>query len=138
LDTVLKTVGKIEEMLRGTFRVRRSIRTLKARPQRRSARVELSNIADTNAGMAAAMEIATQMTGAFSSTAQDLQRGRLTEIDSLNGYIARRGAELGEVLRPAFVTLNEYSLSFRRWPSFRAQSRLRCHRNAAENSRKGP
>jgi hypothetical protein len=45
--------------------------------------------------MAAAMEIATQMTGAFSSTAQDLQRGCLTEIDLLNGYIARRGAELG-------------------------------------------
>jgi 2-dehydropantoate 2-reductase len=61
----------------------------------RAARINLPNIADTNSGMAAAMEIATQMTGAFSSTAQDLQRGRLTEIDSLNGYIARRGAELG-------------------------------------------
>ena len=58
-------------------------------------RVELPNIKDANAGMVAAMEIATQMTGAFSSTAQDLQRGRLTEIDSLNGYVARRGAELG-------------------------------------------
>jgi 2-dehydropantoate 2-reductase len=58
-------------------------------------RVQLPNIADGTAGMTAAMEIATQMTGAFSSTAQDLQRGRLTEIDSLNGYIARRGAELG-------------------------------------------
>jgi 2-dehydropantoate 2-reductase len=57
--------------------------------------IELPNIKDTNAGMAAAMEVATQMTGAFSSTAQDLQRSRLTEIDSLNGYISRRGAELG-------------------------------------------
>jgi 2-dehydropantoate 2-reductase len=45
--------------------------------------------------MAAAMELATQMTGALSSTAQDLERGRATEIDALNGYIARRGAELG-------------------------------------------
>jgi len=61
----------------------------------RATSVELPNIADTNAGMAAAMEIATQMTDAFSSTAQDLQRKRLTEIDSLNGYISRRGAELG-------------------------------------------
>jgi 2-dehydropantoate 2-reductase len=61
----------------------------------RAAHVELPNIVDTDAGMAATMQIATQMTGAFSSTAQDLQRGRLTEIDSLNGYIARRGAELG-------------------------------------------
>jgi 2-dehydropantoate 2-reductase len=45
--------------------------------------------------MAAAMEIATQMADALSSTAQDLNRGRPTEIDALNGYIARRGAELG-------------------------------------------
>jgi 2-dehydropantoate 2-reductase len=35
------------------------------------------------------------MSEAFSSTAQDLQRGKRTEIDSLNGYIARHGAELG-------------------------------------------
>jgi 2-dehydropantoate 2-reductase len=33
--------------------------------------------------------------GAFSSTAQDLARGKRTEIESLNGYIVRRGAELG-------------------------------------------
>ncbi len=32
---------------------------------------------------------------AFSSTAQDLARGKRTEIESLNGYIVRRGAELG-------------------------------------------
>jgi 2-dehydropantoate 2-reductase len=32
---------------------------------------------------------------ATSSTAQDLAAGRPTEIDALNGYIARRGAELG-------------------------------------------
>src|SRR5262245_15786331 len=32
---------------------------------------------------------------AISSTAQDLARGKRTEIDSLNGYVARRGAELG-------------------------------------------
>jgi 2-dehydropantoate 2-reductase len=32
---------------------------------------------------------------ALSSTAQDLARGKPTEIESLNGYIVRRGAELG-------------------------------------------
>lgn len=32
---------------------------------------------------------------ATSSTQQDLARGRRTEIDSLNGYLARRGSELG-------------------------------------------
>jgi 2-dehydropantoate 2-reductase len=31
----------------------------------------------------------------YSSTSQDLERGKRTEIDSLNGYIVRRGAELG-------------------------------------------
>ena len=57
--------------------------------------VVLPGIRDRESGMAAAMEIATQMAGALSSTAQDLDRGRPTEIDSLNGYIARRGAKLG-------------------------------------------
>ena len=65
----------------------------------RAAGIEMPAIKDIDTGMGAAMEIANQMTGAFSSTAQDLERGRLTEIDSLNGYIARRGAELGVDVR---------------------------------------
>ena len=32
---------------------------------------------------------------ATSSTQQDIAAGRRTEIDALNGYISRRGAELG-------------------------------------------
>jgi 2-dehydropantoate 2-reductase len=60
-----------------------------------AARVVLPGVHDQASGMAAAMEIATQMAGAFSSTAQDLSRGRPTEIDALNGYVARRGMELG-------------------------------------------
>ena len=31
----------------------------------------------------------------FASTAQDLDRGKRTEIDALNGFVVRRGAELG-------------------------------------------
>jgi 2-dehydropantoate 2-reductase len=61
----------------------------------RAARVALPGVDDRESGMAAAMELATQMAGAFSSTAQDLNRGRATEIDALNGYVSRRGAELG-------------------------------------------
>jgi 2-dehydropantoate 2-reductase len=57
--------------------------------------VVLPGIRDRESGMSAAMEIATQMADALSSTAQDLNRGRPTEIDSLNGYIARLGAKLG-------------------------------------------
>jgi 2-dehydropantoate 2-reductase len=60
-----------------------------------AARVILPGIRDDKSGMASAMELAMQMADAFSSTAQDLHRGRLTEIDALNGYISRRGAELG-------------------------------------------
>ena len=61
----------------------------------RAAGVILPSVDDRASGMAAAMELATQMADAFSSTAQDLDRGRPTEIDALNGYISRRGAELG-------------------------------------------
>ena len=57
--------------------------------------VVLPGIRDRESGMAAALEIATQMPGALSSTAQDLDRGRPTEIDALNGCIARLGAKLG-------------------------------------------
>jgi 2-dehydropantoate 2-reductase len=60
----------------------------------RAADVLLPGVDDRKSGMAAAMELATQMADAFSSTAQDLNRHRLTEIDALNGYISRRGAEL--------------------------------------------
>ncbi len=61
----------------------------------RAADVLLPGVHDRKSGMAAAMELATQMADAFSSTAQDLNRHRLTEIDALNGYISRRGTELG-------------------------------------------
>jgi 2-dehydropantoate 2-reductase len=41
------------------------------------------------------MNLAKTMKNATSSTAQDLARGKRTEIDSLNGYVVRRGNELG-------------------------------------------
>lgn len=39
--------------------------------------------------------IAATMPGQYSSTAQDLARGKPSEIDHLNGYVARRGEALG-------------------------------------------
>jgi len=39
--------------------------------------------------------IAETMPTQYSSTAQDMQRGRPTEIDHLNGYVVRRGEALG-------------------------------------------
>ena len=52
----------------------------------------------------AALGLAERMTAATSSMAQDIARGRPTEIDSLNGYVARRGAALG-IATPANETL---------------------------------
>jgi 2-dehydropantoate 2-reductase len=39
--------------------------------------------------------LAASMPAQYSSTAQDLARGRPTEIDYLNGFIVRRGMALG-------------------------------------------
>jgi 2-dehydropantoate 2-reductase len=51
------------------------------------------------------LAISETMAHATSSTAQDLARGKRTEIDSLNGYVVRRGAELG-VATPVNQTLH--------------------------------
>jgi 2-dehydropantoate 2-reductase len=61
----------------------------------RAAHIHPPGLEDPKAAFAGALRIATQMAEARSSTAQDMNRGRRTEIDSLNGYISRRGAELG-------------------------------------------
>jgi 2-dehydropantoate 2-reductase len=53
----------------------------------------------------AVWQLAKTMSSATSSMAQDLARGKRTEIDSLNGYLVRRGAQLG-VATPANETLH--------------------------------
>jgi 2-dehydropantoate 2-reductase len=40
------------------------------------------------------LKIPTAMPNQMSSTAQDLARGKPSEIDFLNGYVVRKGAEL--------------------------------------------
>jgi 2-dehydropantoate 2-reductase len=57
----------------------------------RAAGVQLPD-ADMNSVV---LRLAEAMPEATSSTAQDIARGNRTEIDSLNGYLVRRGAELG-------------------------------------------
>ncbi|MCC2674476.1 MAG: ketopantoate reductase [Ramlibacter sp.] len=44
---------------------------------------------------AATRKLVESMPAQYSSTAQDLARGKPTEIDFLNGYVVRRGAALG-------------------------------------------
>src|SRR5262245_30297091 len=41
------------------------------------------------------LQFAERVGPVFSSTAQDLERGKPTELDGLNGFVVRRGAELG-------------------------------------------
>jgi 2-dehydropantoate 2-reductase len=60
-----------------------------------AAHIRPPGLEDPKAALAGAFQIATQMADALSSTGQDMLRGKPTEIDSLNGYISRRGAELG-------------------------------------------
>lgn len=62
---------------------------------------------DPQAALAGSLKIAEQMSGMRSSTAQDMARGKYTEIDSLNGYVAKLGAELGV---PAPVNHTLYTL----------------------------
>lgn len=45
--------------------------------------------------LATTLALADSMPGQMSSTAQDILRGKPTEIDFLNGYVVRKGAELG-------------------------------------------
>jgi 2-dehydropantoate 2-reductase len=53
----------------------------------------------------AAMKLADAMPHTTSSTAQDIAKGRPTEIDHLNGYVVRQGAALG-IATPINRTLN--------------------------------
>ena len=50
------------------------------------------------------LDLSTKMPRQMSSTAQDLKRGKPSEIDFLNGYIVRRGVELG-IPTPANLAL---------------------------------
>ena len=61
----------------------------------RAANIHPPGLEDPKTALAGALKIAQQMSEAFSSTGQDMQRGKRTEIDSLNGYVARRGTQLG-------------------------------------------
>jgi 2-dehydropantoate 2-reductase len=57
------------------------------------------------AALEAMERIARAMPAQLSSTAQDMARGKPSEIDHLNGFVARRGAELG-IATPVNQTLH--------------------------------
>jgi len=61
----------------------------------RAAGIHPPGLEDPKVALAGALKIATQMADALSSTGQDMNRGKRTEIDSLNGYVSRHGEALG-------------------------------------------
>jgi 2-dehydropantoate 2-reductase len=70
---------------------------------------------DPRAALAGSLKIAGQMSGTRSSTAQDMARHKRTEIDALNGYVARVGAKLGvptPVNHTLFTLVKLQELSF--------------------------
>jgi 2-dehydropantoate 2-reductase len=66
--------------------------------------VQPPGLEDPQVALAGAFRIAEQMRGTRSSTAQDMARDKRTEIDSLNGHVAKLGHELG-VPTPVNFTL---------------------------------
>ena len=56
--------------------------------------IKPAGLEDPKAALTGAYRVAEQMAATRSSTAQDLMRGKKTEIDSLNGFIVRRAREL--------------------------------------------
>jgi 2-dehydropantoate 2-reductase len=61
----------------------------------RAKGIQPPGLEDPRAALAGSFKIAEQMSGTRSSTAQDMARNKHTEIDALNGYVARVGAQLG-------------------------------------------
>jgi len=61
----------------------------------KAAGVHLSLFDDPKSAMIGAYKVAESMKATRSSTAQDMMRNKKTEIDSLNGFVVRKGRELG-------------------------------------------
>jgi 2-dehydropantoate 2-reductase len=61
----------------------------------KAAGVHLPLFDDPKAAVAGGYKIAQAMAATRSSTAQDMMRNKKTEIDSLNGFVVRKGRELG-------------------------------------------
>jgi 2-dehydropantoate 2-reductase len=83
----------------------------------RAKGVHLPGLEDPRAAIAGSFKIAEQMSGTRSSTAQDLARGKHTEIDSLNGHVARLGAQLGvptPVNHALYTLVKLYEAGFQR------------------------
>lgn len=87
-------LGRASYGLAGSLEPIRQVMAAAAHEVSAVARASGVRMPDTDL-IAMGIKLAAALGPATSSTAQDIERGRPTEIDSLNGFIARRGAELG-------------------------------------------
>ena len=99
----ISALGRASYGLAGSLEPVRQLMALAAEEVSAVARASGVRMPDQDI-MAVGLKLAASLGPATSSTAQDIERGRPTEIDSLNGFIARRGAELG-VATPVNRTL---------------------------------
>jgi len=90
----VSALGRASYGLAGSLEPVRNVMSTVAQEVNAVARASGVRMPDTDL-IAIGLKLAASIGSAKSSTAQDIERGRATEIDSLNGFIARRGAELG-------------------------------------------
>ena len=90
----VSALGRASYGLAGSLEPIRRVMAAAAEEVSAVARASGVRMPDTDL-IAMGVKLAASLGPATSSTAQDVERGRPTEIDSLNGFIARRGAELG-------------------------------------------
>ena len=99
----VSALGRASYGLAGSLEPIRRVMAAAAEEVSAVARASGVRMPDTDL-IAMGVKLAASLGPATSSTAQDIERGRPTEIDSLNGFIARRGAEL-DVPTPVNHTL---------------------------------
>lgn len=90
----VSALGRASYGLAGSLEEVRGVMNAVAEEVSSVARASGVRMPDTDL-IAIGVKLAASLGAAKSSTAQDIERGRATEIDSLNGFVARRGAELG-------------------------------------------
>jgi 2-dehydropantoate 2-reductase len=99
----VSALGRASYALAGSLEATRQVMTAAAEEVGAVARASGVRMPDPNV-IAIGLKLAASLGAATSSTSQDIERDRPTEIDSLNGFVARRGAELG-VATPVNHTL---------------------------------
>lgn len=118
LNAAFNAVSALGNARYGTMAALAPVRTVMEDVVRETVAVARADGADLDPGemIAGAWTLAAAMGQQLSSTAQDLARGKATEVDALNGFVAERGAALG-VPTPvnrtlhALVKLREHGLA---------------------------